>query len=104
MVRPVSLQGFQKGFHLGVSGGFRFSSGNYVFVSNTSVGNTTKSLPEEIAEKMSYELNKRDWHMVLEKLDTLMMMNVADGRISKADWDKKRAKIYACLGMNQSKA
>ena len=36
MVKPVSFKGFQKGFHLGGSGGFRFSSGNYVFVSNTS--------------------------------------------------------------------
>ena len=36
MVRPGSFKGFQKGFHLGVSGGFRFSFGDYVFVSNTS--------------------------------------------------------------------
>ena len=35
MVRPVSFKGFQKGFQ-GVSWGFRFSSGNYVFVSNIS--------------------------------------------------------------------
>ena len=72
--------------------------------SDNIVGGTTIFLPEEIAEKMSYELNKRDCGKVLEKMNALMMMNVADGRISKADWDKKRAKIYACLGMNQSKA
>ena len=67
------------------------------------VDGPTQSLPEEIAEKMSYELNKRDWSKVLEKLDALMMINATEERVSKADWDKIRTKIYACLGINQSK-
>ena len=64
------------------------------------VGGATQSPPEEIAEKMSYELNKRDLHKVLEKLDALMMVNAAEGRVSKAVWEKTRTKIYACLGIN----
>ena len=63
------------------------------------VGGANKSLPEEIAEKMAYELNKRDWRKVLEKMDTLMTINVADGRLSRDAWDKIRAKLYACLGI-----
>ena len=68
------------------------------------VGGANKSLPEEIAEKMAYELNKRDWRKVLEKMDALMMINAAEGRVNKAAWDKMRAKIYVCLGLNQTKA
>ncbi len=41
------------------------------------VGGETKSLHEEIAEKIAYELNKRDWRKVLEKMDALMMVNAA---------------------------
>lgn len=64
------------------------------------VGGANKSLPEEIAEKMAFELNKRYWRKVLEKMDALMTINVADGRVSREAWDKMRAKLYACLGIN----
>ena len=63
------------------------------------VSGPTKSLPEEIAEKMVYELNKRDWRKVLEKLDALMMINCSGGRMSRDAWDKARTKIYGCLGI-----
>lgn len=53
---------------------------------------------EEIAETMSYELNKRDRRKVLEKMETLMWLNVSEGRTDKTAWEKIRYILASFVG------
>lgn len=53
---------------------------------------------EEITETMSYELNKRDRRKVLEKMETLMWLNVSEGRIDKTAWEKIRYILASFVG------
>lgn len=54
---------------------------------------------EEIAERMSYELNKRDRRKVLERLETLMMISVAEGRVDKTKWERAQNKLASFVGL-----
>ena len=53
---------------------------------------------EEIAETMSYELNKRDRRKVLEKMETLMWLNVSERRIDKTAWEEIRYILASFVG------
>ena len=56
-------------------------------LSNASARSVTPVI-EEIAEKMTFEMYKRDRRKVMDKLGVIMMLKIADGKITQAKWDK----------------